>query len=598
MTTFDSTKLSLPTLLNEIATGEIQLPDFQRGWVWDDERIRSLLVSIARSFPVGAIMLMETGGKVQFQERPVEGVKLEPGTTSERLILDGQQRLTSLTQAIKLTAPVQTRTTKGKQVKRYYYFDIEKALSGSEHIEEAVISVDESRQIRTNFDRDVVLDLSTRELECEQMYFPCNQIFNWADWLQSLNVTNPAELNNFLEFQKTVLEAFNQYQLPVIELKKETSKEAVCLVFEKVNTGGVSLSVFELVTAGYAAEGYNLRDDWFGSELRQVESRAARLHADPLLTGLDAPEFLQAITLIYTYHRKQQDLQEGKQGKQVRALTAKRTAVLDLPLEAYKKWADKLEEGFKQAANFLRMECFYDVKEVPYSTQLVPLAAVMTLLQDSWREPRNYKSLARWFWSGVLGELYGGAVETRIANDLEDLMLWFKESDQLPRTVIDASFQPDRLYSLRSRNSAAYKAISTLVLREGAQDFFWQGDVQELMGQGISLDIHHIFPKRWCDANGINYKDYDHIINKTPISAKANRKIGGRAPSDYLALLQDDPQVALTDEEMDEVLASHGIPAQHLRENNYEAFIAERKSKLLHLIGKAMGKPVMQQSDA
>lgn len=62
MSTFDSTRTQLSKLLDEIAEGKIQLPDFQRGWVWDDEHIRSLLVSIARSFPIGAVMLLETGG--------------------------------------------------------------------------------------------------------------------------------------------------------------------------------------------------------------------------------------------------------------------------------------------------------------------------------------------------------------------------------------------------------------------------------------------------------------------------------------------------------------------------------------------------------
>ncbi|WP_346796699.1 DUF262 domain-containing protein [Halomonas sp. Bachu 37] len=74
MTTFDSTKRSLPELLKDITTGKIQLPDFQRGWVWDDDHVQSLLVSIARSFPVGAVMLMETGGEVRFETRPVEGI--------------------------------------------------------------------------------------------------------------------------------------------------------------------------------------------------------------------------------------------------------------------------------------------------------------------------------------------------------------------------------------------------------------------------------------------------------------------------------------------------------------------------------------------
>lgn len=101
MATFDSTKTALSKLLEQIIEGKIQLPDFQRGWVWDDSHIRSLLVSIARSFPIGSIMLLETGGTARFQIRPVEGVELTSGANvpAENLILDGQQRLTSLTQA-------------------------------------------------------------------------------------------------------------------------------------------------------------------------------------------------------------------------------------------------------------------------------------------------------------------------------------------------------------------------------------------------------------------------------------------------------------------------------------------------------------------
>ena len=117
MTTFDSTKASLKDLLREIKTGEIQLPDFQRGWVWDDDHIRDLLVSIARSFPIGAVMLLESGGEVRFETRPVEGLENEISKAKEpeKLILDGQQRLTTLTQALSLTEAVNTRTAKGKK---------------------------------------------------------------------------------------------------------------------------------------------------------------------------------------------------------------------------------------------------------------------------------------------------------------------------------------------------------------------------------------------------------------------------------------------------------------------------------------------------
>src|SRR3954453_19193763 len=118
MTTFDSTKAELRKLLPEIVEGEIQLPDFQRGWVWDDEHIRSLLVSVARSFPIGAVMLLEAGGEARFQVRLVEGVSLPPDKEAEKLILDGQQRLTSLTQVLKLAAPAATRDEKKREIRR------------------------------------------------------------------------------------------------------------------------------------------------------------------------------------------------------------------------------------------------------------------------------------------------------------------------------------------------------------------------------------------------------------------------------------------------------------------------------------------------
>jgi len=78
----------------------------------DDEHIRSLLVSVARSFPIGAVMLLETGGEAKFQIRPVEGIALDAGVNAERLILDGQQRLTSLTQVLALQKPVDTTDDK------------------------------------------------------------------------------------------------------------------------------------------------------------------------------------------------------------------------------------------------------------------------------------------------------------------------------------------------------------------------------------------------------------------------------------------------------------------------------------------------------
>ncbi|MDK9358944.1 DUF262 domain-containing protein [Lelliottia sp. V106_10] len=594
MSTFDSTKLPLKDLLKDIVGGKIQLPDFQRGWVWDDEHVRSLLVSLGRSFPVGAVMLLETGGEVRFQVRPVENVPSAGLPAPEKLILDGQQRLTTLTQVLKLQGPVKTTTEKGKPIDRFYYIHIPTALAGADRLDEAIIATDGNRQIRSDFGRKVELDLSTRELECQQLFFPCSEIFDAMSWLQDLNVHNPGAVSQFFEFNKEVLEAYNGYQIPLIILKKDTPKEAVCLVFEKVNTGGVPLSVFELVTASYAADGYNLRDDWYGSDIRNVISRRQRISEEQILNGVESTDFLQAITMLHTLEKRKADIAAGKTGKQVSPVSAKRASVLELPLDAYKNWAEVVERGFNCAAKFLRQECFTSQRDLPYRTQIAPLAAVMTMIckkdEERWREPQIHQKLARWFWCGVLGELYGGAVETRIANDVEELLAWIEGNGDLPRTINDANFQIDRLGSLASRLSAAYKGINILVLRDGAHDLFWKSQIRNLEADEVSLDIHHIFPKDWCEKQGIARRQYDSIINKTPISYKANRMIGGSAPSVYLASLQSHNQVQLDDVAMNTLLRSHHIPVEPLRADDFDAFYEQRQKELLGLIERAMGK--------
>ena len=385
MSTFDSTKRLLPDILADIVKGKIQLPDFQRGWIWDDSHVRSLLISIARSFPVGAVMLLENGGEARFQIRPVENVtftETQPPPVAESLILDGQQRLTTLTQVLALKASVKTRDDKGRAIERYYYFDIASALEGPERLEDSLIALEPDRKLKTNFGRDVKLDLSSRELECRNFYFPCSELLNSDGWEESLQEYTPASFGQYMKFRKDVLGAFLNYQLPIIELKKETSKEAVCLVFEKVNTGGVPLSVFELITATYAADGYNLRDDWFGSDLRNVKSRRKRIAKEPVLEGIESTDFLQAITMLQTLKTRGADIAAGKTGKQVTPVSAKRAAVLSLNLEHYKEWADAVEAGFMLAAKFLRKECLTTARDLPYRTQLAPLSAVLGVWTD------------------------------------------------------------------------------------------------------------------------------------------------------------------------------------------------------------------------
>ncbi len=425
MTSFDSTKTELGRLLDEIIIGKLQLPDFQRGWVWDDEHIRSLLVSIARSFPIGAVMLLESGGEARFQVRPVEGVSLPDGNRAERLILDGQQRLTSLTQVLKLREPVSTRDENKCEIKRYYYFNIEKALGGTDSLEESVLAVGEDRIQRTNFGRDIVLDLSTTAKEYDAFCFPCNQVFDANPWTYGLMQHRQDRVQQFMTFSQEILEPFRRYLVPVIELKKETTKEAVCLVFEKVNTGGVQLSVFELVTASYAADGFNLRRDWFGEG--GSKGRRAELAGKPLLKDTAETDFLQGISLLHTYERQREDLKAGRTGKEVGGRQRQARAHPGDAAGRLSEVGRPAQRGFLEADQFLRHLGFHHPNFLPYRAQLIPLAATLTLIGDRWLEPQVQDKLARWYWCGVFGELYGSASETRIALDLQQLLRWIDD---------------------------------------------------------------------------------------------------------------------------------------------------------------------------
>jgi len=578
--TFKSSEPSLPDLLKDIRSGEIQLPDFQRGWVWDDDHIRSLIASISLSYPVGAIMLLQTGGDgVQFQPRPVQGVKLDRDVRPEYLILDGQQRMTSLYLALFSGGPVATRTSRGKDIERLYYLDIAKCLDPRDERVDAVLSVPPERRITSDFGRKTELDVSTTEREYEQGLFPLDVLFDhsryfrWRHGYEAKYLSTPAKLELLQRFETEVISRFQNYRIPAIELLRDTPKEAVCQVFEKVNTGGVTLTVFELVTAIFAADNFQLRKDW--------DTRIKRLRKQNVLRAFDETSFLTAVTLLSTY--------EANQVNPSDAVTCKRRDVLKLSLADYERNAERIERGLQLAARFLAREKVFDTRTLPYSTQLVPLSVICAVLGDRFEQDSVRRKLAQWYWCGVFGELYGGANESRFAFDVPEVLTWLDGGD-LPRTIRDAGFSPIRLLSMQTRNSAAYKGLMALLMKSGSYDFL-SGDSIEISSYfDLSIDIHHIFPKAYCEKRGFKQHLWNSSVNKAPLSARTNRIIGGKAPSEYLAAIEK--YHSMSRERLDEILSSHRIRAEVVRTDSFDEFIRDRASRLLDLIEEAMGKTV------
>lgn len=329
-----------------------------------------------------------------------------------------------------------------------------------------------------------------------------------------------------------------------------------------------------MVTATFAADDYDLRADW-----DSIENDFAA-HKKETLKEIDGTNFITAMTLLVSYVKSRSG---------IAPVSCKKRDVLRLDLSDYKQFRDALIKGFKASADFLVHQGIYASRDLPYSSQLIPLAAIL-----AYDELNGHKlnittakeCLSLWYWCGVFGEQYGGANETRFALDIAGVFDWINNGQQ-PDTVVRANFQATRLLTMQTRNSAAYKGLMALILQDSPLDFMSGNKMDIASYIDENTDIHHIFPQAYCQSQNFPIQKWNSIINKTPVYAGTNRSIGGRAPSEYIKTME---KKGLTPEQIDYAITSHNINPQMLRSDAFEEFFIDRANRLLNRIEKAMGK--------
>lgn len=582
-----SNDTNLSDLLSSINKGEIQLPDFQRKWTWDDGRIKSLLASLSQGYPMGALMQLEYGNsEVRFKYRPIEGAPVT-STEPRYLVLDGQQRLTSMYRSLYGENAVTTTNDKHAPISRFYYLDMNACLDPDADRYDAVVSVPEDRKVKENFDRDVKLDLSTRELEYENEMYPANILFDSSEgtkWLMgymTYHQSNPNAMAKFTQFQSEVIETVTSYRLPIITMDKSTPREAVCKVFENVNTGGVSLTVFELVTATFSTYEFDLRGDWENSR-RRIHALDKDIRTD-VTESIDETAYLTAITLFTNYKRKREGLSN--------AVSCKKKDVLDLQFDDYQMNKAAVIEGFELAREFLLSQAVFRKRDLPYTTQLIPLAAIAGYVgKKKFNDPKSQSIVAQWFWCGVLGEMYGGSNETRYCYDIEDVVAMIEGRPSEQRTVSNSHFQSTRLLGLQSRQSAAYKGIMALLYQRKGLDFMRGISIDIVNSMETAPDIHHIFPRSYCEKTGLEKQKWNSIVNKTPLLPESNREIGGSAPSVYSGKIK--AKAGIDDVELQHRIESNLVDWKAFVADDFEEYFKARTVALLDTIEKATGKTV------
>ena len=258
-------KRKVISLVEQAHTGKLCLPHFQRDFVWSREEVADLLRSILRGYFIGSLLLLRSDpAKPPFAPEFLRGAK--PKSTDhqpERLVLDGQQRLTALLYA--LTAP--DLSLKDSSQRRWFFIDLNLLLSDPTNDE---IVFDRSPKDLNGLE-NTETQYAQRILPCTELFSPggfINWIFGIDDWLR---VNQPADQDIFRTTWRDkwtqAITAFQDFEVPVIELPQVDESDdhsigRVCAIFEKLNSTGVELSVYDLLTARLYPHKVHLHDLW------------------------------------------------------------------------------------------------------------------------------------------------------------------------------------------------------------------------------------------------------------------------------------------------------------------------------------------------
>lgn len=608
---FQAKSESLATLLPEIDQHKAALPNFQREWVWETQMVADLIVSVANRYPAGSLLTMPNRDGT-FSLRPFSGSGDQLKTDPTLMILDGQQRLTSLYQALYSMDGVRDRSGKVYfiylNVRELMTYDAETAQTEST-FERCVFTVQQSDSGQRLYYRGLrdFDDVSTREQEIELGYLPLYSVFNyqvletWRDefihaelgkWMSNTPDARAEDSIRKLsalrkEWDEEVspwIARIRDYRFPVIELNKDMELHAICHIFEKVNSTGVPLTVFELCTAILWAQEFHLNEEW--------DKTKALLKKDSILRmqgNLDGTTYLQTISLLASLDRKLQN-----PGSRI-AVSMRREALLRLDKATVQKWWDVADRAYRDASRFMLQQGIIAPRILPYTTMLAPLAAILGNLRVKLGDVAFGSAspkIEQWYWCSVFGNRYSGTSETAAAADVEQVVNWVLGGPE-PDIVRTFSFSADRLLEISTIRNVVYKGVLCLLTKNGAKDFSGEGPLSTQLFHDMSQDHHHIFPRAALDKLGVTSKERESVINKTLIGSATNRSIGGRSPSQYLATLRERHGA----ERMNEILRSHVIDPKSLEEDNWDEFVLLRREAIKTLINTTCGGGVIDFSD-
>ena len=525
-------KKKLLELVRKAYHGEVMLPDFQRNFVWARNDIEELICSLLERMFIGTFLIQRVNPTdVPFKVIPIEGADKINGNfiaKPEIIVLDGQQRLTSLFYAL-YSPDIPLKNTTNPYA---FFIDLQELCS--DNIEDAVFSWSKQwREYKALLNRNGKYDLTKLKKEkiLPLTFLADDDEFGdiWHEHFKGLFSTEEARK------VKRYLDNLRHYEIHVLSIPLTEKPEDIALLFERINRTGIKLSIFDLLTARLY-KFINLRTEWesaFNEKywLKQIASNDIKNTKIPYY-------IIQGLAL--------------SEGMSIKARDIMKIDSTILNKTSWKKAVEILENKILSRLFDVSEYGIADYRWLSYPS-MISIWLGLFLKAERGEIDIDINKINKWYWSVIFTERYSGSTETKQTKDFKDLIAWLTDSNKPPDAVTDMRSKLDIMkIDTKYPGSSIYKGVFNLLFRRGAWDFYEKDKIKFSVKD---LEDHHIFPRKFLESKNVKVEK-DVVLNRTLILSSTNRKISRKAPATYI---EEMIKIHGSKEEVKRILEKHFI---------------------------------------
>ncbi|OOV15065.1 DUF262 domain-containing protein [Deinococcus sp. LM3] len=509
---------TITKILEEVQKGEIRIPAFQRGFVWEPDNVAFLMDSIYKGYPFGALLFWQTRERLKF-DRSLGPFDLPEPREEYPIfyVLDGQQRITSIFGVFQSEVDISANSD-WKDI----YFDYTK---------------------QGNAQEPLFFALAAEEVDPER-HFPLKTLFNPAKFFEYANKVHSDHQPKVVEMQQR----FVGVQIPIQTFRTE-EKSAVATIFERINRQGIPLDTLQLLSA------------WTWSEEFQLHGRFAELAEE--LEPFGFSEMSDDMNLILRCCAA------------ILVNDASPESLMSITGEQIRTNFEKILNGIRGAVDYLQNEFYVaSLRNLPFTTIMVPLSVFFAV--DGNREvqydAQQRSELNRWFWRTCFSKRYSSGVLRNLKRDIEE-MVKLRDSGVSNlgnfKAAVGETFFSGSTFKMNAVDTKTF----ILLLASASPRTFISGspiNLQDKLRQHNKAEFHHMMPRKFLISSGQNNAISENVLaNFCFISRAENRKLGGDAPSIYREKMDKAPEIL-----------AHAFTGEVLFDDNYSKFIEERSKKL------------------